>query len=104
MTAPDRNSQASFADQYSQMSEKELLRMAQSYAGLVEEAQSALRAEFARRGLEPPLIEDRTEFEVERLVTVGRYRDLSEALVGRTVLESESIFCFRQDENYIINN
>ena len=35
------------------------MEMARSYDGLVEIAQVALRAEFAQRGLEPPLVEER---------------------------------------------
>ena len=40
------------------MSEIELMDLARGYDDLVDEAQAALRAEFARRGLEPPLIEE----------------------------------------------
>jgi hypothetical protein len=46
------------AAQYAQMSETELMKMARLYDGLLEVAQVALRAEFARRGLEPPLVEE----------------------------------------------
>ncbi len=35
------------------------------------------------------------------LVTVRRYRDLSEAIIARAVVESAGIFCFLKDENYI---
>lgn len=35
------------------------------------------------------------------LVTIRRYRDLSEAIVGRGVLESAGIFCFLKDENFV---
>jgi hypothetical protein len=88
------------------MSELELMDMARQYDGLVESAQSALRAEFQQRGLEPPLIEEEEE-EQERtpskpnLVTVGRYRDLSEAIVARAVLQEAGIACFLRDENTV---
>jgi hypothetical protein len=39
------------AAQYAQMSETELMELARSYDGLLEFARTALRAEFARRGL-----------------------------------------------------
>ena len=39
------------AAQYAQMSETELMELARSYDGLLEIAQVALRAEFARAGL-----------------------------------------------------
>ncbi len=85
------------------MSESELLQLAASYDSLVEPAQDALRAEFARRGMEAPLVEDNGEDEVtsQRLVTVRRYRDVSEAIVARSVVESAGIFCFLRDENLV---
>jgi predicted RNA-binding Zn-ribbon protein involved in translation (DUF1610 family) len=89
------------AAQYAQMSETELMELARSYDGLVETAQVALRAEFARRGLEPPLVEEPEEWELRRLVTVLRYRDLTEALVGRSLLESAGIPAWIADEHLV---
>jgi hypothetical protein len=89
------------AAQYAQMSETELMELARSYEGLLEIAQVALRAEFARRGLEPPLVEEPEEWEFRRLVTVRRYRDLAEAYVGRSLLESASIPAWIADENLV---
>jgi predicted RNA-binding Zn-ribbon protein involved in translation (DUF1610 family) len=60
-----------------------------------------LREEFARRGLEPPLVEEPEEWELRRLVTVRRYRDLTEALVGRSLLESASISAWIADEHLV---
>ncbi len=92
-----------FASEYERMSETELLDFAVSYDKLVEPAQEALRAEFARRHIEPPLIEEdiRDEVTSRRLVTVRRYRDVSEAIVARSVIQSAGIFCFLRDENLI---
>ena len=89
------------AAQYAQMSEMELMELARSYDGLLEVAQGALRAEFARRGLEPPLVEEPEEWEFRRLVTVRRYRDLAEAYVGRSLLESASIPAWIADEHLV---
>ncbi|HEY2466540.1 MAG TPA: DUF2007 domain-containing protein [Terracidiphilus sp.] len=89
------------AAQYAQMSETELVELARSYDGLVEIAQSALRTEFARRGLEPPLVEEPEEPEFRRLVTVRRYRDLPEAFVGRSLLESAGIPAWIADEHLV---
>jgi len=84
------------------MFDGELLELAQSYDQLTAAAQAALRAEFARRGLEPPMLEDAGESPERRdLVTVARYRDLSEAIVVRTMLESAGIFVFLRDENLV---
>jgi hypothetical protein len=89
------------AAQYTQMSEMELMELARSYDGLLEIAQVALRAEFARRGLEPPLAEEPEEWEFRRLVAVRRYRDLAEAYVGRSLLESAGIPAWIADENLV---
>lgn len=85
------------------MSESELLKLSASYDSLVLPAQDALRAEFARRGMEAPLVEDEDRAEVasQRLVTLRRFRDLSEAIVARAVLESAGMFCFLRDENVV---
>ena len=73
------------ADGYKNMPEGELLKVAHSYESLTETAQAALRAEFAHRNLEPPIIEqEEAEPERRKLVTLCRYRDLSEAIVART--------------------
>jgi hypothetical protein len=89
------------AAQYAQMSETELVELARSYDGLLEIAQVALRAEFARRGLEPPLAEEPDEWEFRRLVTVRRYRDLAAAYAGRSLLESAGIPAWIADENLV---
>ena len=89
------------AAQYAQMSETELMELARSYDGLLEIAQVALRAEFSRRGLEPPLAEEPKEWEFRRLVTVRRYRDLAEAYVGRSLLESAGIPAWIADEHLV---
>jgi hypothetical protein len=84
------------------MSESELLGIATSYDSLTDAAQTALRAEFARRHLEPPIIEESDEEPALRnLVTIRRYRDLSEAIVARSLVESAGIFCFLKDENLV---
>jgi hypothetical protein len=95
------NTERGFAEEYGRMGEMELLQLAHSYDTLVGPAQDALRAEFARRGMEPPLIDEPEVLESRRLVTVRRYRDLSEAMVARGVLESAGIYCFLRDENVV---
>ena len=87
------------------MSETELMKLARGYDDLVDEAQTALRDEFARRGLEPPIIEETEDPVAEEddpdLVTVGRYRDSPAAFVARAVLEDAGIECFLRDENTV---
>lgn len=89
------------AAQYAQMSETELMELARCYDGLLETAQVALRAEFARRGLEPPLVEEPEEWVFRRIVTVRRYRDLMDAFLGRSLLESAGIQSWVADENLV---
>jgi hypothetical protein len=85
------------------MSEPELQNLLSDWHSLVPEARTALAAEFAIRDLEflePPLCTD-DSLEFRDLVTVRRYRDLSEAIVARGVIESAGIFCFLKDENLV---
>lgn len=91
------------AEQYRQMSESELMDVAQKYDELTEPAQALLREEFSRRSLLPPLIDDPGEDRLEgrTLVTIRKYRDLPEAFIARSVLENAGIECFLQDENTI---
>ncbi|MCU1320685.1 MAG: hypothetical protein JWM43_334 [Acidobacteriaceae bacterium] len=43
--------------------------------------------------------QEQEEAEFRDLVTLRRYRDLSEAIIARGVIESAGIFCFLKDEN-----
>jgi hypothetical protein len=92
-----------FADLYRPMSNLELQSLASDWHSLTDEARTALSAEFTTRGLdliEPPPPADE-EPEYRELVTIRRYRDLSEAYIARGVLESAGIFCFLKDENLV---
>jgi len=85
------------------MSELELQDLLADWHSLIPEARSALAAEFTTRGLEliqPPPPVDEAPPEFRDLTTIRRYRDLSEALVARAVIESAGIFCFLKDENF----
>lgn len=90
-----------FAASYAKMSEPELLDLARSYDSLTEAAQAALRAEFARRGMETPTVQGGEALEGRTLATVSRYRDLSEAIVARSMLESAGIYAYLRDENLV---
>ncbi len=91
----------SIAASYRSMGDTELLQVARSYDGLTDEAQSALRTEFAVRGLETPDAVDEPAAEYVRLVTVKRFRDLSEAIIARSMLESAGIVVYLFDENLV---
>jgi hypothetical protein len=93
-----------FGEYYCSLSDSELREIAADWHSLVEDARPALKEEFSRRGLEfrePSLPEDDPPVEYRDLVTIRRYRDLSEAIVARAVVESAGIFCFLKDENLI---
>ncbi len=91
------------ANNYAKMSESELIELAHSYDSLTEPAQTALRAEFATRHLDPPTIEDLETLAATgpSFVTLRRYRDLSEAIVARSLLESSGIPAYLRDENLV---
>jgi hypothetical protein len=90
-----------FAETYALLGESELYTLAHEYDSLIESAQAALRAEFMRRNLEPPIIHDEPEADSRKLITLRRYRDLSEAIVARSLLESAGIVVYLRDENLV---
>jgi hypothetical protein len=94
-------SQDDLAASYAGLPEAQLLDLARGYDGLIESAQATLRAEFEKRHLDPPLMEEMEEDRATALVTIRRYRDLSEAIVARSLLESASIPVYLADENLV---
>jgi hypothetical protein len=90
-----------FRARYATMGEAELIEIARAYDSLSTNAQTALRAEFTHRQLEPPLVDELEPLEpaFRSLVTLRRYRDLSEAIVARSLLESAGIRAWIRDEN-----
>jgi len=103
---------ARLAELYRLRTDRELRADALHYDELTETAKAAIREEYERRGLEPPTIYEWVPDESPalpapapdksvKLVTIARYRDLSEAIVARSVLECSGIPCFLQDENFV---
>jgi hypothetical protein len=92
-----------FADLYRSMSELELQSLVADWHSLIPEARLALSAEFTSRNLDfvAPSVAEIPSTEFRELVTIRRYRDLSEAIVARAVIESAGIFCFLKDENLV---
>jgi Putative prokaryotic signal transducing protein len=97
------------ADNYADMTDGELQRLAQNAESLTELACDALEDEMDRRHLEfpddecsdGPAPEPRQEMEVRELVTIRQFRDLPEALLAKGSLESAGIECFLADENLV---
>lgn len=93
--------EAQLAERYQLRTDEELMHEALLYDEMVPAAQAVIRAEFERRSLEPPMIYDAEPGRPLQLVTIARYRDLSEGIVARAVLEDAGITCFLQDENFV---
>jgi hypothetical protein len=91
------------AKTYADMSDGELLRLAQDPKSLTDLAWDALEDEMDRRRLEYP--EDTPDqgqaVEVRELITIRQFRDLPEALLAKGSLESAGIECFLADENLV---
>lgn len=77
--------------------------IARSYDSLTESAQVVLRAEFTRRHLDPPTIDElyNPAASGPNFITVRRYRDLSEAIVARSLLQSAGIHAYLRNENLV---
>lgn len=87
---------------YAAKTQEELQQLANDAWSLTDPARSALRGEIARRGLS---IELHDSAEVQppgaRLVILREFRDLPDALLAKSILESAAIECFLYDENTI---
>jgi hypothetical protein len=87
---------------YAEMSDLELCELAFSYDSLTETARAILQKEMTRRSLDLPESESHAMPATSRkLVTIRRYRDLSEAIVVRTFLESAGLPVYLRDENLV---
>src|SRR5487761_1469457 len=94
---------------YAAMSDGELRELAREAGSLTDEARTALASEMERREIaaeEPGDAEDSSgavvpEPEFRDLLTIRQFRDLPEALLAKSVLESAGIECFLGDDNLI---
>jgi hypothetical protein len=117
--SPDeRNRLAQF---YAALTDGELQQLAREGTSLTEEARAALAAEIARRGMPVEAVEietaetavldpaidaedsaaPRRRAEMRDLLTIRQFRDLPEALLAKSALESAGIECFLGDDNLI---
>ncbi len=105
MTHTDKeNERERLAQLYAGMTEGELKRLAAEASSLTEVARVALKLELSRRGLPYPVedsAEARDKPEPVHLVTIRQFRDLSEALLAKGILDSAGISCNLDDENII---
>ena len=92
------------AEFYAGLADGELEKIAADGASLTELARAALQAEIAKRGLEVEIADappGEDVVELRKLVEVARFRDLPDALVAKSVLDSAGIECFMRDDNMV---
>lgn len=93
---------------YAAMSDGELEQLARETESLTGEARAALDLEMSRRKLvsEAPAEAEEasapgSRVELRDLLTIRQFRDLPEALLAKSVLDSAGIECFLGDDNLI---
>jgi hypothetical protein len=99
-----QNEPERLAELYAGMDEVELRELAQDAGALTDVAQKTLRAELSKRKLDVALeypAEKADEPSHPELITLRQFRDIPEALLAKSVLDSEGIECFLADENTI---
>jgi hypothetical protein len=89
---------------YAGISDLELEQFASDAASLRQVAREVLQIEISRRGLTIELRNPATRTEPatpRKLITLSTFRDMPEALLAKSILESADIECFLGDENII---
>jgi hypothetical protein len=95
------------ADLYADMTEVELRDIAAEKSTLTPVGQQALTSELARRGLDiapervPDVSAEREDSDPGESIVLRQFRDLPEALVARSILESAEIECWFGDDNLV---
>ena len=101
MTGSEENRER-IAQLYAGMSEEELKGLADEAWSLTDAGKGALRAELARRGLDFEMATTPPKPAPDlNLVTVRRFRDMPDAVLAQSVLESAGIESFLVDETTI---
>ena len=92
------------AEVYAGMADGEIEKLAGEASSLSEAARNALQAEISRRGLAVALngrAADPKGAESSKPVTIRQFRDVPEAWLAKSVLDSAGIECYLGDENTI---
>jgi hypothetical protein len=95
------------AQLYAALSDGELQRLASETESLTDEARAALALEMSRRNIpaetagEPEDSPPGGRAKLRDLLTIRQFRDLPEALLAKSVLDSAGIECFLGDDNLI---
>lgn len=92
---------------YASLTDGELQQIAREAESLTDEARVALRREMSSRRM-PTEVADQEDSsrpsghpEMRDLLTIRQFRDLPEALLAKSVLDSAGIECFLGDDNLI---
>jgi hypothetical protein len=87
---------------YASLTDEELIKIGSQFESLTSDAQVALREEFDRRSLDAPELEEPPDaFDFQELVTIRAFRDPSDAMMAKSVLDSAGIPCLMKDENTV---
>jgi len=91
-----------FADRYAARTNEELQQLANEAWRLTDPAREALRSELSRRSMATDLRDSPiAEPPWPRLVILRVFRDLPDALLAKSILDSAEVKCFLFDENTI---
>ena len=95
------------AQLYAALSDGELQRLAGETETLTDEARAALALEMSRRNIPAETAGEAEDSppggqaKLRDLLTIRQFRDLPEALLAKSVLDSAGIECFLGDDNLI---
>lgn len=102
MQAPLVDERARLAARYREMSDLELAELAKEESSLTETARGLLRTEITRRGLALAVLMSPMDRPPDpSLILLRVFRDLPDAFLARSVLDSADIDCALFDENFI---
>jgi hypothetical protein len=102
MAALPDDERARLAQRYAEMSEAGLAELAENGYSLTESARGLLQAEISRRGLALAIQTSPIDLHPDpHLIVVRRFRDLPDALVAQSVLDSAGLQSSLFDENII---
>lgn len=102
------NEQARLERLYAEKGDLELAELALEAGALTDAARGALERELRARGMEPPPSLPNADVNIKEprrvsgpLVMVKRFRDLPDAFVAKSILDSAEIDSFLADENIV---
>jgi hypothetical protein len=84
---------------YAGMSDLELQKLVEDPDTLTEWARTAARAEMEKRGL--PWPESKVRAPGSKPIVLRKYRDITEAMIDKTTLDSAGIDCVLYDDNLV---